>query len=76
VGRRPRPALLRGRRSRPLQNHRGGQTWKTSLTITPDTGVTDFDIDPRNPDIMYAAAYQRRRHTSIIIAGGPDIRHL
>ncbi|MEO8369025.1 MAG: glycosyl hydrolase [Candidatus Solibacter sp.] len=50
----------------------GGLTWKASLTITPDTGVTDFDIDPRNPDIMYAASYQRRRTTSIIIAGGPD----
>jgi hypothetical protein len=34
--------------------------------------VTDFDVDPRNPDIMYAAAYQRRRHTSIVIAGGPE----
>jgi hypothetical protein len=35
--------------------------------------VTDFDVDPRNPDIMYAAAYQRRRrHASIIVAGGPD----
>ena len=50
----------------------GGQTWKASLTISADTGVTDFDVDPRNPDIMYAAAYQRRRTTSIIIAGGPE----
>ena len=50
----------------------GGQTWKPSLTISPDTGVTDFDVDPRNPDIMYAAAYQRRRTTSIIVAGGPE----
>jgi len=50
----------------------GGQTWKAMLTIGENTGVTDFDVDPRNPDIMYAAAYQRRRHTSIIIAGGPE----
>ena len=41
-------------------------------TITENTGVTDFDVDPRNPDIMYAAAYQRRRNTSIVVAGGPD----
>jgi photosystem II stability/assembly factor-like uncharacterized protein len=50
----------------------GGQTWEASLTITGNTGVTDFDVDPRNPDVMYAAAYQRRRTTSIIVAGGPD----
>jgi photosystem II stability/assembly factor-like uncharacterized protein len=50
----------------------GGATWKPMLTISENTGVTDFDIDSRNPDIMYAAAYQRRRHTSIIIAGGPE----
>ena len=39
----------------------GGQTWKAMLTVSENTGVTDFDVDPRNPDIMYAAAYQRRR---------------
>lgn len=50
----------------------GGQTWKPSLTISENTGVTDFDFDPRNPDIMFAAAYQRRRHTSIVVAGGPE----
>jgi photosystem II stability/assembly factor-like uncharacterized protein len=50
----------------------GGATWKASLTISENTGVTDFDIDPRNADIMYAAAYQRRRHTSTIVAGGPE----
>ena len=50
----------------------GGQTWKPLLQISENTGITDLDIDPRNPDVMYAAAYQRRRHTSIIIAGGPE----
>ena len=50
----------------------GGQTWKAVLEISPDTGVTDVDIDPRNPNIMYAASYQRRRNTSVIVAGGPE----
>jgi photosystem II stability/assembly factor-like uncharacterized protein len=50
----------------------GGQTWKPLLQISQDTGVTDVAVDPRNPDVMYAAAYQRRRHTSIIVAGGPE----
>ncbi len=50
----------------------GGQTWKAMLSISENTGVTDFDVDPRNPDVMYAASYQRRRNVSIIVAGGPE----
>ena len=50
----------------------GGQTWKPILQITENTGITDIEVDPRNPDVMYAAAYQRRRNTSVIVAGGPD----
>jgi photosystem II stability/assembly factor-like uncharacterized protein len=50
----------------------GGQTWKQVLAISENTGATDLDYDPRNPDVMYAASYQRRRNTSIIVAGGPE----
>jgi len=50
----------------------GGQTWKQVLAVSENTGATDLDYDPRNPDVMYAASYQRRRNTSIIIAGGPE----
>ena len=50
----------------------GGQMWKPILEISENTGITDIDIDPRNPDVMYAASYQRRRHTSVIVAGGPE----
>jgi photosystem II stability/assembly factor-like uncharacterized protein len=50
----------------------GGQTWKPLLQISKDTGITDIDVDPRNFDIIYAAAYQRRRHTSQVVAGGPE----
>jgi photosystem II stability/assembly factor-like uncharacterized protein len=50
----------------------GGQTWKAVLTISPDTGVTDMVMDPRKPDTIYAAAYQRRRHVGQLIGGGPE----
>ena len=50
----------------------GGQTWKPVLQVSENTGVTEVVLDPRNPDIVYAAAYQRRRHTGILIAGGPE----
>jgi hypothetical protein len=29
-------------------------------------------LDPRNADVVYAAAYQRRRHTGLLIGGGPE----
>ncbi len=50
----------------------GGATWKPILQVSENTGITDLDIDPRNPNVMYAAAYQRRRNTSVIVAGGPE----
>jgi photosystem II stability/assembly factor-like uncharacterized protein len=50
----------------------GGQTWKAILTISQDTGVTDLVMDPKNPDVLYAAAYQRRRAVGQLIGGGPE----
>jgi photosystem II stability/assembly factor-like uncharacterized protein len=49
----------------------GGKTWKAILTVDENTGVTDVVRDPRNPDVLYAAAYQRRRHVWTLINGGP-----
>jgi photosystem II stability/assembly factor-like uncharacterized protein len=49
-----------------------GKTWKAILTISENTGVTDIVIDPRDPDILYAAAYQRRRRVFTLIDGGPE----
>src|SRR5579863_7109941 len=50
----------------------GGKTWKVVLTISENTGVADVAIDPSNPDIVYATAYQRRRHVWTLIDGGPE----
>src|SRR5688572_5493159 len=50
----------------------GGQTWKAVLSIGPDTGVTDVVMDPKRPDTLYAAAYQRRRAVGQLIGGGPE----
>lgn len=50
----------------------GGKTWASILNISEHTGVTDLVLDPRDPKIMYAAAYQRRRHVWTLIDGGPE----
>ncbi len=49
-----------------------GATWDSVLYISPNTGVTDVAMDPRDPDVLYAATYQRRRHVWTLINGGPE----
>jgi len=50
----------------------GGKTWKAVIPGTENTGATDVVIDPANPDIMFAATWQRRRHFFTLIDGGPE----
>ena len=50
----------------------GGRTWKAVLQVSENTGITDIVFDPRDPDVIYAAAYQRRRHVGVLIGGGPE----
>ena len=50
----------------------GGKTWQAILTISADTGANDLAFDPKNPDIVYASAYQRRRAVGQLIGGGPE----
>jgi photosystem II stability/assembly factor-like uncharacterized protein len=49
----------------------GGATWNQTLAINEDTGVSDIAIDPQSPNILYAAAYQRRRTVFGYNGGGP-----
>ncbi|GAB5524948.1 MAG: hypothetical protein Roseis2KO_28200 [Roseivirga sp.] len=52
----------------------GGKSWERILHVSENTGISELAIDPENPDILYAASYQRRRHFGILIAGGPEGR--
>lgn len=49
----------------------GGKTWENVLFINEHTGVNEVLMDPRNPDALYAAAHQRRRHVFTYVDGGP-----
>lgn len=49
----------------------GGANWEAVLSIDEHTGVNDIIMDATNPDILYAAAYQRRRHVYTYVGGGP-----
>ena len=49
----------------------GGDTWIRTLGDSEWTGATDLLIDPRNPDVLYAATWQRHRTVAAYVGGGP-----
>ncbi|MBN2173856.1 MAG: hypothetical protein JW731_06980 [Bacteroidales bacterium] len=49
----------------------GGKTWKKTLGDDEWVGVTDIVYDPRNPELIYAATWQRHRNVASYIGGGP-----
>lgn len=50
----------------------GGETWDKALDISENTGANVVLMDPRNPEVLYASSYQRRRHVYTLINGGPE----
>lgn len=50
----------------------GGKTWNRILEVGEYTGISDLEMDPRNPDILYAASHQRERRVYSKIDGGPE----
>ncbi len=49
----------------------GGKSWEQLLDVDEHTGCNDVIMDPRNPDVLYASTYQRRRHVFTLVHGGP-----
>jgi len=49
----------------------GGENWNKVLGDDEWTGVTDIVMDPRNPDLLYAATWQRHRTVAAYMGGGP-----
>jgi len=50
----------------------GGRTWDNILSDGEWTGVTDVVMDPRAPEILYAATWQHHRTVAAVIDGGPE----
>ncbi|MBK8043081.1 MAG: hypothetical protein IPK21_10790 [Haliscomenobacter sp.] len=47
----------------------GGKTWEKILYIDEHAGATDLDIDPKNPDILYATLWSHRRYPDFFDSG-------
>ena len=50
----------------------GGTTWDARPDGQRDTGISDVVFDVKNPDVLYASSYQRRRAVGQMIGGGPE----
>ena len=48
----------------------GGKSWMHSLQIDDNTGVIEMDINPKNPDELYASAWYRTRRAWNFEEGG------
>lgn len=48
----------------------GGRSWEKILFISDTVGITDVEIHPSNPNILYASAWKAERKPWTIISGG------
>ena len=49
----------------------GGQTWKRTLFVNPNTGCSGISMDATDPDVVYAATWEVVMHTWAMFSGGP-----
>jgi len=52
----------------------GGQTWTNILFVSDSTGVIDVVLHPEDPNIVYAATWERVRRPNRRSYGGPSSR--
>lgn len=50
----------------------GGERWEKVLGVSSHTGVVEVQMDPRDPDILFAATFQRERRQWSMLGGGPE----
>jgi photosystem II stability/assembly factor-like uncharacterized protein len=50
----------------------GGKTWRNTLFISDSVGTSDIEINPANPDVVYAWMWRGQRKPWTILSGAPD----
>ncbi len=52
----------------------GGQSWSQILYLSDEAGITDFLINPDDPNILYAAGWNRIRNNMESVVTGADAK--
>ena len=47
----------------------GGKTWSKIFYIDENTGCADLEVDPKNPEVLYAAMWSHRRYPDFFDSG-------
>jgi photosystem II stability/assembly factor-like uncharacterized protein len=47
----------------------GGKTWQKTLFVDAEHGVSDLEIDPQNPNVLYAAVWRFERKPWTFVSG-------
>ncbi len=50
----------------------GGKTWKNVLHISDQVGAADLELEPGNPDVLFACMWHGQRKPWTIISGSTD----
>ena len=50
----------------------GGDNWERVKHVSDYTGCNDLRMDPRDPNVLYAAFHQRQRKVFTYLGGGPE----
>jgi photosystem II stability/assembly factor-like uncharacterized protein len=50
----------------------GGQTWKKVLYVSDELGAADLEIQPGNPEVLFASIWHGQRKPWTIISGSKD----
>ena len=50
----------------------GGKTWKQTLFVGNETGVSDLAMDPQNPSVIFAGLWKFQRRPWTTVSGGED----
>lgn len=50
----------------------GGETWEKVFYSNPNTGIADLAMDPSQPAVLYAAAWEYQRSPHYFYSGGPQ----
>lgn len=50
----------------------GGENWERIHFVSEKSGTADLIMDPSNPDVLYEAVHQRRRHVFTYVGGGEE----
>ncbi len=49
----------------------GGKTWAHVLALDEKSGAVDLDMDPKDPNVLYASMWDRLRKPYVFASGGP-----